>query len=166
MGRCLVAVPYSFDSTPWAHIPAVATDRYVFWVVNPSMAMYTGFNLWCQGTTSSPPQLAFEAESSYNSIQVWRMDPYEFCPTNADGVRRCPEDTSATFRSLPGFVSDGGNAEVCGRWFYVVAPTLTFVNEYNLAIAVLNTTFANVDVSTLRPINERLARWRPRPSAA
>ena len=161
MGRCLVAVPYSFDATPWANIPAVATDSYVFWVVNPSMAMYTGFNLWCQGTTTAPPELAFQVESSYNSVQVWRMDPYEFCPVDANGVRRCPEDTSATFQSLPGFLSDGSNKAVCDTWFYVAAPTITFVNEYNLALTVLNTTFANVDTTTLRPINDKLARYFP-----
>ena len=29
-GQCRVAVPYAFDSTPWAKVPAIATDRYVY----------------------------------------------------------------------------------------------------------------------------------------
>ena len=154
-GQCLVAVPYSFDSTPWANIPALATDRYVFWVTNPSMAMYWAFNQWCRGLIGA---LAFEAESSYNSIQIWRMDPYEFCPVDANGVRRCPEDSSATFKTLPGFVSGSHSANVCNQTFLVVAPAITYINEYNLALTVLNTTFANVDTTTLRPVDDKLAR--------
>lgn len=154
-GRCLVSVPYSFDSTPWANIPALATDRYVFWITNPSMAMYWAFNQWCRGLIGT---LAFEAESSYNGITIWRMDPYEFCPVDANGERRCPEDASATFKSLPGFVSGSHSANVCNQSFLVVAPVITYVNEYNLALTVLNTTFVNVDTSTLRPIDSKLAR--------
>ena len=154
-GRCLVSVPYSFDSTPWANIPALATDRYVFWITNPSMAMYWAFNQWCRGLIGA---LAFEAESSYNGIQIWRMDPYEFFPVDANGERRCPEDASATFKSLPGFVSGSHSANVCNQTFLVVAPVITYVNEYNLALTVLNTTFMNVDTATLRPIDSSLAR--------
>ena len=154
-GRCLVAVPYSFDSTPWANIPALAPDRYVVWITNPSMAMYWAFNQWCRGLIGP---LAWEAESSYNGIQIWRMDPYEFCPVDANGARRCPEDSSATFKKLPGFVSGSHSANVCNQTFLVVAPVITYVNDYNLALTVLNTTFVNVDTATLRPVNEKLAR--------
>ena len=157
MGQCKVAVPYSFDSTPWANIPAVATDRFVFWITNPSMNMYQSINHVCrQFSTGS---LAFEAESSYSSIQVWRMDPYEFCPIDPiTNVRRCPEDTSATFRTLPGFISMNNNMQVCTEWFFVVAPTITYINQFNLALTVLNTTFGNVDTDTLRPVNASAAR--------
>ena len=156
-GQCRVAIPYSFDSTPWANVPAVATDRYMFWITNPSMNMYQSINHVCRQLSTG--QLAFEVESSYSSIQVWRMDPYEFCPIDvATGVRRCPEDVSATFRTLPGFVSMDNNMKVCTESFLVVAPTLTYINSFNLALTVLNTTFANVDTDTLRPINASLAR--------
>ena len=156
-GRCLLSVPYSFDGTPWANIPAVSTDRYVFWITNPSMAMYVAFNNWCRNGAGTVPQLAFEAESSYSSIRVWRMDPFEFCPVDASGVRHCPEDTSATFSTLPGFVKTNTDS-VCTEAFLVVAPTLTYVNENNLMLTVLNTTFQNVDAATLRPVNASLAR--------
>lgn len=152
-----MAVPYSFDSTPWAHIPAVATDRFAFWITNPSMAMYYAFNDWCSNTDTNP-RLAFEAESSYQSIQIWRIDPYEFCPTQPNGIRRCPEDQSATFRTLPGFVSGDHSSQVCFQRFYVVAPTMTYVNEYNIAITVLETSFRNIDTATLRPRNASDAR--------
>jgi hypothetical protein len=156
-GQCRVAVPYSFDSTPWANVPAVATDRYVFWITNPSMNMYQSINRVCRQLSTG--SLAFEAESSYSSIQVWRIDPYQFCPIDPrTNVRRCPEDSSATFRTLPGFMSMNNNMKVCTRPFLVVAPTLTYINQYNLALTVLNTTFANVDTDTLRPINASLAR--------
>jgi len=156
-GQCRVAVPYSFDSTPWANIPAVATDRYVFWITNPSMNMYQSINHVCRQMSTG--SLAFEAESSYSSIQVWRIDPYEFCPIDPKtNIRRCPEDSSATFRTLPGFMSMNNNMKVCTQPFLVVAPTLTYINQYNLALTVLNTTFANVDTDTLRPINASLAR--------
>lgn len=156
-GRCLVAVPYSFDGTPWAKTPAVATDRYMFWITNPSLAMYESFSKWCRQEAATT---AFQAESSYSSIQVWRMDPYEFCPTNPiSGVRHCPEDTSATFRTLPGFVSGNQNEDVCRQAFLVVAPRMTYVNADNIALTVLNTTFVNVDTATLRPIDPSLARW-------
>ena len=155
-GQCMVAVPYSFDSTPWAKAPAVATDRYVFWITNPSLAMYASFSTWCRQGAGT---LAFEAESSYSSIQVWRMDPYEFCPLNpVTGMRRCPEDTSATFRTLPGFVSGNHNEDACQQSFLVVAPKMSYVNQDNIALTVLNTTFVNVDTATLRPINASLAR--------
>jgi hypothetical protein len=157
-----VAVPYSFDATPWANIPAVTTARFVFWITNPSMAMYFAMNQQCRGLNTG--QTAFQAESSYSSIEVWRMDPYEFCPIDPlTGVRRCPEDASATFRKLPGFVyGTGSMAEVCPQYFLVVAPTLTYINDYNLAITALNTTFTNVDTQTLRPINASLARLAAR----
>ena len=157
-GRCRVAVPYSFDATPWANIPATTTARFVFWITNPSLAMYFAMNQRCRGLNSA--QTAFQAESSYSSIEVWRMDPYEFCPIDPlTGVRRCPEDASATFRKLPGFIyGTGSMAEVCGQYFLVVAPTLTYVNDHNLAITALNTTFENVDAQTLRPVNESKAR--------
>jgi hypothetical protein len=157
-GQCRVAVPYSFDSTSWANIPTVTTARYVFWITNPSLAMYFAMNQQCKGVSAG--MLAFEAESSYSSIQVWRMDPYVFCPIDPQtGTRRCPEDESATFRTLPGFISGTGSmSTVCEQYFLVVAPTLTYVNDHNLALTVLNTTFVNVDTLTLRPINESKAR--------
>ncbi len=163
-GRCRVAVPYSFDATPWANIPATTTARFVFWITNPSLAMYAAMNQRCRGLNAA--QTAFQAESSYSSIEVWRMDPYEFCPIDPlTGVRRCPEDASATFRKLPGFIyGTGSMAEVCGQYFLVVAPTLTYVNDHNLAIMALNTTFENVDARTLRPINESMARSGGKPS--
>ena len=58
-GRCLVAVPYSFDSTPWANVPALATDRHVFWITNPSMAMFWAFNQWCRGLRRGRARLFF-----------------------------------------------------------------------------------------------------------
>ncbi len=114
--------------------------------------MYYAFNRWC-GDTDKNPQLAFEVESSYQSIQIWRIDPYEFCPTQANGQRKCPEDQSATFRTLPGFISGNHSSQTCFQRFYVLAPTLTYVNEYNLAITILETSFRNIDVETLRPHN-------------
>ena len=151
---CKVAVPYSFDSTPWANIPAVATDRYAFWITNPSMAMYEAMNLWCNGKQG---QLAFPAESSYSSIQVWRFDPYQYCPLDAVGQRKCPQDTSATFRNLPGFISTQDES-VCTQRFNVLAPTISYIDENNLAITVMETTFQNLNVLTLRPVNASLAR--------
>jgi hypothetical protein len=151
---CKVAVPYSFDSTPWANIPAVATDRYAFWITNPSMAMYEAMNLWCN---KKQGKLAFQADSSYSSIQIWRFDPYQYCPLDTNGERRCPQDTSATFRVLPGFISDLDES-VCSQRFFVLAPTIAFLDENNLAITVMETTFQNVDVLTLRPVNASLAR--------
>ena len=156
-GRCRVSVPYSFDSTPWAHIPAVATDRFVFWITNPSMAMYWAFNDWCSNNDTNA-RLAFEAESSYQSIQVWRIDPYEFCPIQPNGIRKCPEDQSATFRTLPGFVAGDHSSKVCFQRFNVMAPSIAYVNEYNIAITVLETTFTNINVDTLRPRNASAAR--------
>ena len=154
-GACKVAVPYAFDATPWAHIPALSTDRYAFWITNPSMAMYYAVNQWCRGFQGV---LQYVIESSYSSIQIWRFDPYEYCPI-VDGVRKCPPDTSATYRTLPGFVSGDFDAnQVCIQTFYVVAPAITYVNEYNLALTVLETTFANVDTETLRPIDPSKAR--------
>ena len=153
----MVAIPYSFDSTPWSHIPAVSTDRYAFWITNPSMAMFYSVNVWCNGGQGS---LSWVVESSYQSIQIWRFNPYEYCPL-VNGVFQCPVDTSATFITLPGFIGGGLDASVCTQSFYVVAPSITYVNEYNLAISVLETTFANVDVDTLRPINTSLGRFDP-----
>jgi hypothetical protein len=45
-----------------------------------------------------------------------------------------------------------------------MAPTIAYVNEYNIAITVLETTFMNVDVETLRPRNASNARSAPPPS--
>ena len=120
--------------------------------------MYYAFNDWCSNTNSNP-RLAFEAESSYQSIQIWRIDPYEFCPTQANGIRKCPEDQSATFRTLPGFISGNHSSQTCLQRFNVLAPTITYVNEYNIAITILETSFRNIDVNTLRPRNASDARY-------
>jgi hypothetical protein len=150
-----VAVPYAFDATPWAHIPALSTERYVFWITNPSMAMFSAVNLYCRkgrGVT------AYVIESSYSSIQIWRFDPYEYCPI-VDGVRTCPPDTTTTYRTLPGFVVGDFEAnKICSQKFLVVAPGITYVNEYNIAITVLETTFVNVDTDRLRPYDASKAR--------
>ena len=152
---CKVAVPYSFDTTPWVNIPAVVTDRYAFWITNPSMAMYDAWGRWCR---DGQGELAIMAESSYQTIQVWRFDPYEFCPLNpTDGKRTCPMDTSARYKLLPGFISSF-KEEVCNQSFYVVAPTISYLDENNLVITVPETTFRNLDQKTLRPINASLAR--------
>ena len=151
---CKVAVPYSFDTTPWSNVPAVTTDRYAFWISNPNMAMYDAWRYWCEtgmGATALIP------ESSYTSIQIWRFDPYEFCPIGTDGIRTCPQDTSATFKNLPGFISTWDES-MCRQIFYVVAPTIAYIDENNLAITVMETTFVNLNVKTLRPINESLSR--------
>jgi hypothetical protein len=149
-----VAIPYAFDSTPWAHIPAVSTDRFAFWITNPSMAMYYAVNQHCIGGQGV---LGFIAESSYQSIQIWRFDPYEYCPM-VDGVVKCPPDTTATYRKLPGFVSGDLDESVCTQEFYVVAPAMTYVNDDNIAITALRTTFENIDTDTLRPRNASLAK--------
>lgn len=121
--------------------------------------MYYSINQWCRGNLGS---LAFEAESSYSSIRIWRMDPYEYCPLDvATGLNRCPEDASATFTTLPGFISGNHGAEVCTQSFLVVAPTIAYLDENNIALTVLNTTFANVDVQTLSPIDASKARSVP-----
>jgi hypothetical protein len=151
---CKVAVPYSFDSTPWANIPAVATDRFAFWITNPSMAMYEAMNVWCQGGQG---QLAFPADSSYSSIQIWRFDPYQYCPLGSNGERKCPLDTVATSKVLPGFIADLDES-MCTQTFYVLAPTIAYLDEDNLVITVMETTFKNLDVLTLRPLNASLSR--------
>ena len=98
------------------------------------------------------------AESSYQTIQVWRFDPYEFCPLNpTNGQRECPMDTSARYKLLPGFVSFFEES-VCDQVFYVVAPTIAYLDENNLVITVLETAFRNLNLNTLRPINASLAR--------
>ena len=153
-GWCKVAVPYAFDATPWAHIPAVSTERYAFWITNPSMAMFYAVSQHCLGNQGV---LGFIAESSYQSIQIWRLDPYEYCPM-VDGVVTCAPDTSATYRKLPGFVVGDYDEAVCNQVFNVVAPSMTYLNEHNIAITVLETTFKNVDTDTLRPRDPSAAR--------
>ena len=119
------------------------------------MAMYYAVSRQCQGLQG---ELAFIPESSYQSIQVWRFDPYELCPIGSDGLRKCPQDASATNRVLPGFISGDLNAGVCNESFYVLAPTISYIDEDNLAIDVLETTFGNLDTLTLRPMDPSKAR--------
>jgi hypothetical protein len=154
---CLVAVPYSFDATPWANIPAVTTNLFAFWITNPSLVMYETFNMWCQHTDRTVP-LGFIPTTSYHGIRIWRLNPYVFCPIDvATGIRTCPEQAFAKYVELPGFATDL-NANDCEKEFNVVAPTMSYVNEDNIAITVLFTTFANVDTRTLRPRDEAAAR--------
>ena len=117
--------------------------------------MYYAVSRQCQGLQG---ELAFIPESSYQSIQVWRFDPYELCPIGSDGLRKCPQDASATNRVLPGFISGDLNAGVCNESFYVLAPTISYIDEDNLAIDVLETTFGNLDTLTLRPMDPLKAR--------
>ena len=120
------------------------------------MAMYYAVSRQCQGLQG---ELAFIPDSSYQSIQVWRFDPYELCPVGVGGLRQCPQDTSATSRVLPGFIAGDLNSGVCNQSFYVLAPTISYINEDNLAIVVLETTFGNLNTLTMRPIDPSNTRW-------
>ncbi|MBV5332896.1 hypothetical protein JZU54_04910, partial [bacterium] len=55
-------------------------------------------------------------------------------------------------------VGDFDANQVCTQRFNVMAPGMTYINEYNIAITILETTFVNMDVDRLRPLNASQAR--------
>ena len=114
--------------------------------------------MWCQNTDRIVP-LAFVPMTSYHGIRIWRFDPYVYCPIDvATGIRTCPQQAFATYVELPGFATEF-DANDCDKEFNVVAPTISYLNEDNIAVSVLVTKFSNVDTDTLRPRDPSNARF-------
>ena len=160
---CLPAIPYGWDAHPYAHIPATVTERWVFYVTNPDMQPFEAFAYYCQmASTGEADTNKFQISvlSSYGGIRLWRMDPYIYCPINpTTGQHLCPAMGSAGSVQIQPLKFDQFETAMCSQKFAVLAVGLDYINEDNLALTVLRTTLANLDTTTLRPIDATLAEY-------
>jgi hypothetical protein len=160
---CLPAIPYSWDAHPAAHIPATVTERYVFYVTNPSLEPFEAFSYYCvnaRRNNSYTNKFQISAISSYGGIRLWRLNPYLYCPLDArTGRRFCPQSGSAGTVQIEPLVFTNFSVEMCTQQFSVMAVGLDYINEDNIALTVLRTTLDNIDTQTLRVIDPSRATY-------
>ena len=140
----------SYDETPWAHVPATTSQKWAFWVTNPSLQPFQAFAYWC-ANKDAINKLQISVLSSYGGVRVWRVDPYAPCPV-INGQRQCLQSGSAGSVQLQNLDLEF-NASNCDLEFNVVATGLDYINEDNIAVTVMRTTMANLNTQTLRPID-------------
>ena len=157
---CKAAIPYGYDASANAHVLGATTQRYAFWVTNPTLEPFYAFSTYCQNTTRTGI-LQISVTSSYGGIRLWRINPYLYCPLDPiTGKQRCPEQQAASTRQLFSLEFDGMfDASMCKQKFSVMAVGLDYINEDNIALTVLRTTLPNLNIYSLRPINRSLAEW-------
>jgi len=150
---CKAAIPYGYDHSANAHVLGTTSQRYLYWVTNPSLEPFYAFSAYCKNrNTQNTNKLQVSVVSSYGGIRLWRMDPYIYCP-EIDGVRECPEQQSVLTKTVASLDFQDFDEALCDVPFNVMAVDLDYINEYNLALTVLRTTLANVDTYSLRPVN-------------
>jgi len=156
---CKAAIPYGYDHTSNGHVLGTTTQRYLFWVTNPSLEPFYAFSVYCKNrNNNNTNKLQISVISSYGGIRLWRMDPYIYCP-EINGVRECPEQQSVLTRLVQSLDFEEFDEALCDVPFNVMAVDLDYVNEDNLALTVLRTTLANVNTVTLRPIDKSKAEY-------
>ena len=152
---CKAAVPYSFN----LNIVATTSDRFVYWIANPTLEPFYAMAYYCQNKDSTNI-LQISALSSYAGIRMWRLDPYVYCPLDpATNTHYCPTQQSSTTRLLSMLNFSGFNTDLCSQVFDVKAVSLDYINEYNLALVVLRTTLGNMNTVTMEPIIKEEAEY-------
>lgn len=140
----------SYDETPWAHVPATTSQRWAFWVTNPSLQPFEAFAFWC-ANKNQINKLQISVLSSYGGIRIWRVDPYTPCPV-VNGQMECLQSGSAGSVQLQNLDIEF-NASNCNLEFNIMATGIDYINEDNIAVTVMRTTMANLNTQTLRPID-------------
>lgn len=158
---CKPAIPYSYDASVNAHALGTTSQRFLYWVTNPSLEPFYAFSSYCQNrNTNQTNKLQISVISSYGGIRLWRMDPYLYCPENPDtGVRECPEQQNVMTKMVQSLDFETFDIALCDQRFAVMAVDLDYINEDNLALTVMKTTLANVNVYSLRPIDKSLVEY-------
>ena len=158
---CLAAIPYSFDQSPRAHVPAVSTDKHTFWITNPTMQPFEAAAFYCHNAALNltyTNKLQISVLSSYGGIRLWRIEPYLYCPL-INGRRLCPNVQTAGGVQLQPLNFTGFDIDLCTQEFAVMATGMDYLNEWNLAVTVLRTSLSNLDTVTLLPLNASLSRY-------
>ena len=152
---CLPAIPYSWDATVAAKVPATVTENYAFYVTNPDLSPFTAFGYYCANAARGleyTNEFQISAISSYGGIRLWRMDPYLYCPLDAaSGKRVCTETGTAGGVQIEPLHFTSFDVALCTQEFAVLAIGLDYINENNLALTVMRTTLSNVNPQTLAP---------------
>lgn len=156
---CKPAIPYGFEQSGNTIPLGTTTQRYAFWVTNPSLEPFYAFSAYCknreQGTSNT---LQMSVLSSYGGIRLWRMNPYLYCPINSEtGLAECPEQQDVDTRVVASLDFESFDVALCDQQFHVMAVDFDYINEDNLALTVLKTTLANINVYSLTAIDEALA---------
>jgi len=156
---CKAAIPYGYDQTANGHVLGTTTQNFLYWVTNPSLEPFYAFSAYCKNRNSNRTNI-FQASvlSSYGGIRLWRMDPYIYCP-EVDGRQQCGEQQAVLTKMVQSLDFEDFDESLCDRKFNVMAVDLDYINEQNLALTVLRTTLANVNVFTLRPIDQSQAEY-------
>jgi hypothetical protein len=144
--------PYAFSDMGGIRHPSVSTQSAVFFVVNPSVAMFKGFASGClTGGMRWLTQLS--ALSSYAPIRIWKIEPYIYCPVGNDGRVGC-EPGHVAYKDIPDAfteVNDGKHVfdiQKCSTSFSVMVTRLEYINAENIAVVVLKAPFTEFDAET------------------
>ena len=158
----LLPIPYAYSEMSGVRHLSVSTQTSVFFVVNPSLAMFKGFASGCI-TQGQVWKTQLSALSSYAPIRIWKIDPYEFCPVGADGSARCAPGHVA-FRDIPdSFVDihpEGAKEDwnvfdyrKCAIPFSVAVTSLEYLNQENIAVTVLYSPLSEYNLNTFELLN-------------
>jgi hypothetical protein len=164
---CLPAIPYSWDSHPRAHVPGTVSERYAFYITNPSLEPFTAFSYYCANARSggqyATNEFQISAISSYGGVRLWRINPYLYCPIDPyTGRHLCPVSGTAgtvQIEALNFSSSTLFSVAMCTQEFVVMAVGLDYVNEDNLALTVMRTTLDNINTMTLEPLDASRATY-------
>lgn len=160
---CLPAIPYSWDDHPGAHIPATVSERFAFYVTNPSLEPFEAFSYYCVNARENNEytnEFQISAISSYGGVRLWRLNPYLYCPLDARSGRHfCPQSGSAGSVQIEPLVFTSFSTAMCTQEFAVLAVGLDYINEDNIALTVLRTTLDNIDTRTLGVLDESRATY-------
>lgn len=155
---CKPAIPYGYSHSGSSYVLGTTSERFVFWVTNPSLEPFYAFSRYCRNKGNDTNVLQISVISSYGGIRLWRMDPYIYCP-ETNGVKECPEQAAVLTKMVESMDFEDFDDSMCNREFNVMAVNLDYITEDNLALTVLRTTLANLNTETLRPINQSLASY-------
>ena len=158
---CKPAIPYGYDHSANAIPLGTTTQRYALWVTNPSLEPFYAFSSYCKNRYSNNTNsLQISILSSYGGIRIWRMDPYLYCPENPNTQKlECPEQQNVLTKMIQSLDFEDFDIALCDQKFNVMALDFDYVNEDNVALTVLRTSLANVNVYTLTAIDESLAEY-------
>lgn len=149
-----LTIPYAFNDEPigMAH-PSVSSESAVYFVVNPSTAMFEAFQTWCSSNGQNG-LTQLQALSSYGKIRMWRIEPFGFCPQGDDGREGCGPG-HVKFVDIPGGLYEGNmsvnDARRCTQEFTPRVTSLEYLNVDNIAVTYLWVRFDRFDIASSQP---------------
>eukprot|EP00960_Hanusia_phi_P024651 726561-Hanusia_phi.AAC.1 len=135
-----IGVPYAYQDYPQIYNPSTTSQWAVFYATNPNPEVYQGYSQYCAG---EPSKFSVVIESSYGQIRVWKFNAFSL------------DQSQTTGAAVMTWAFDGFNGvqtrQNCGALFNMTVVALEYINEYNVAVTVLQASMQSFDVITRLP---------------